>query len=94
MPLISDALKWDYNAAAKSIILKFPLDVATKGVEGMIMFFRPSDAAQDLIVQINLSAEGHQVIDASSLSEGMWRFKVFGNSEEIYFYNEDILVID
>jgi len=45
--------------------------LAAQGISGSIMFFRPSDAAQDLIVPISPSKEAHQVVDVSSLGKGM-----------------------
>jgi nitrogen fixation protein FixH len=91
---LSKALEWEYNATAKIIILKFPADNAVKGISGKIMFFRPSDAAQDLIVPIELSTEGHQLVSASHLSKGMWRMKIFWNAAETEYYSEEILVIE
>ena len=91
---LSQSMEWDYNAVAKMVILKFPADISAKGISGSIMFFRPSDAAQDLVAPIKLSNEGHQIVDASSLPKGLYRLKVFWNTEEEEFYSEDVLVID
>ena len=90
---LADAFHWEYNASAGSVTVQFPGRTAADSVGGTILFFRPSDAAQDQIVPIMLSDQGRQVIDVSHLSKGMWRLKVFWNAMQNEYYNEDILVI-
>ncbi len=91
---LPNAFAWEYNATAKTVILKFPSELAAKGINGDIMFFRPSDAAQDKVIPIELSEQGHQLVDVSHLSKGLWRVKVFWSVGEDEYYNEDVLVIE
>lgn len=91
---LPQTLNWEYVAAAKSVILKFPVDSLAQQISGTIMFFRPSDARQDLVLPIELSDQGHQVVNAAELSKGMWRMKIFWTTGETEFYNEEVLVIE
>ncbi len=91
---LENGLQWEFARAAKIIILTFPHDLLDQPITGNIMFFRPSDAAQDKIIPITLTDEGRQMVNVAHLSPGMWRMKIFWNVAEHEYYDEDILIID
>lgn len=77
-----------YNNAQKSVELSFPQNVPQENISGHILFFRPSDAAQDKVITIDVSPQNKQTIDVNSLSKGNWRAKVFWKISETEYYNE------
>jgi hypothetical protein len=91
---LEHGLQWEFARAAKTVILKFPKNLAENAITGNIMFFRPSDATQDNIIPIQLSEEAHQLVNVAHLSPGKWRMKIFWNVGEQEYYNEDILFIE
>ena len=88
------AFEWEFAKTAKTVILKFPKELAQKSISGTIMFFRPSDATQDKIIPIKLSEDGHQLVNVAHLSSGLWRLKIFWNVGDEEYYNQDIIIIE
>ena len=84
---------WKILENRKSIMLTFPKDSSGSKISGNIMFFRPSDAAQDEIVPLAISANNQQVVDLKKLSKGYWRIKIFWSKDNQEFYFEDKIVL-
>lgn len=91
---LSNGLEWEFAQSTKTVILRFPHELVDKSISGTILFFRPSDAKQDKTIPIELSENGHQLVNVGHLSKGMWRIKIFWTVQEKEYYNEEILVIN
>ncbi len=76
-----------------TLVFKFPVIHDSSGIEGRLMFFRPSDAAQDRIIKISPDDKGIQEINIRHLSKGYWRIKIYWSLNGQELYQEDDLFI-
>lgn len=59
---------------------------------GSILFFRPSDASKDFVVNVN-AANGSQTIPVGHLQKGLWRVKMEWVDTSRKFYLEEKIVV-
>jgi nitrogen fixation protein FixH len=85
---LSTSLKTTFYPKSKTVQLLFPPEMNFENLSGHILFFRPSDAAQDKVVPLSLDSSGKQHINVSHLSKGNWRIKIFWAFGTIDYYNE------
>lgn len=90
---LSEPLNWIHDKEKRVLIVQFPSELNPDQVRGNILFFRPSDAKQDRLVALNLSADGTQQISTKNLTRGLWKIKVFWHLKKIEYYKEGILII-
>lgn len=68
------------------ILLDFP-KVEGK-ISGVIELMRPSDKMMDLNLQIELTEDGYQLIDAQMLTKGKYLIKIFWQIDQEKYYTE------
>lgn len=74
------------------VSLKFPSFFENKQVEGEILFFRPSDYAQDKKFKVELDTNMQQLISLDYFVKGRYIIKVTLDSESIpYYFERDII---
>lgn len=56
--------------------IKFPDEFKTVPVKGELYFYRPSDAANDFTVPLQVDQKGSQVISSAKMKKGFWQVKV------------------
>ena len=80
------AIKFDIDDSNKLLRLKFQQYLDS----GEIHLFRPSNAAEDVRIQLQTDEHGNQVIPFTNLNPGFWRIKInwISNSESYYFEKE------
>ncbi len=62
-------------------------------VSGEIMFYRPSDLAQDFSISINTNNEGKQTIGIGELAPGLWKVKIIWTMQGQEYYFEKAIMI-
>ena len=74
--------------AADQLVIRFPMNLAN--ATGTVHLFRPSDGKLDVIVPLQLNAEGLQLLSTAGLKKGLWRVQLIGkkDSEEYYHVQE------
>jgi hypothetical protein len=77
-----------------SLLINYPVEMHSIPLDGNIVLFRPSDAAQDRSVKIMLDAEGKQRINTAALESGLWRAKILWTMNEEEYYFEQIFVLE
>lgn len=87
-------LTWDYDKINKMITLNFPVTLDHSKIKGKILFFRPSDAKQDMLISVHPDDKARQYIDVHKLSSGFWRIKIFWQTEASEFYHEGQIIIN
>jgi hypothetical protein len=87
-------LQMVYKQTQNQVELSFPSEIPTKDISGYVLFFRPSDAAQDKVITIQVTNNSKQTIDVLSLSKGNWRAKVFWKVKEVEYYDELTLYVE
>jgi hypothetical protein len=90
---LSEPVHWIHDNKKRVVIVNFPPDFNPDQIQGNILFFRPSDAKQDRVVAVNLSADGTQQISTQNLTPGLWKLKVFWHVNKIEYYEEGILIV-
>jgi hypothetical protein len=82
-----------YDRPAKRITILLPLAENGVKISGNIHLYRPSEAALDRHVQLNLDTQGVQVLDASDLRRGLWKVKVqWKCGDEEYYLDRQLKV--
>lgn len=61
---------------------------------GEIHFYRPSDAGKDFKVNIGTDSERIQNVDASELSQGIWKVQVTWFADNKKFFKEESIYIN
>jgi len=84
---------FEFSAAQRIVKINFPSEHLTKGLNGKIHFFRPSDSSMDKMFDINPSENGEQVIAIGSLSKGLWKIKISWSAAEKEYYDEKIITL-
>lgn len=84
---------WTHDEQQKLLTLRFSPKLAIDRIKGQILFFRPSDAAQDKLTAIQLSVAGTQAITTETLTPGYWKIKIFWQLEDEEFYKEGMLIV-
>jgi len=82
-----------YDPTAKRITISLPAEHAGKSVAGQIHLYRPSAAGLDQQFELRPDANGIQLLDASSLQNGLWEIHVAWNiAGQDYFLDRKIVV--
>jgi nitrogen fixation protein FixH len=80
-----------YDQPTRRITIALPLAENGAKVSGNIHLYRPSEAALDRHVQLDLDARGTQVLDASDLRPGLWKVKVqWKRGDEEYYLDRQL----
>ncbi len=82
-----------YDAGRRQITLSLPAAHAAGHAEGDIHLYRPSAAALDRHVALQLDAHGRQILDARLLNDGLWRVRVTWRVGNVAFTFDDKVVI-
>jgi nitrogen fixation protein FixH len=69
-----------YDAGSRLIVISLPADAAAGGATGEVRLYRPSAAALDRHLKLDLKANSTQEIDAAGLQPGLWRVKISWNA--------------
>lgn len=79
---------FQYEVNGKELNLAFPQELIETGIEGQIVFYRPSDSHMDLSVPISIDQEGAQHIALNDLQTGFWKLQVSWASAGVEYYTE------
>ena len=90
---LSAPVTWIYNRSEQSLLLNFPKELESHQVRGNLLFFRPSDARQDRLIALHLSAENSQKLSTAHLPPGLWKIKIFWETDQNDYYTEGQLII-
>jgi hypothetical protein len=88
---LKQPLQLTYQAQSGVVQVQFP--VTAPDLSGSIVFFRPSDAHQDVRVTVQPNAAGQQTIPVSKLSKGLWKVKINWSQGGKDYLQEQTLVI-
>jgi hypothetical protein len=71
----------------------FPDSVVKQGISGQAVFYRPSDASKDLVIELNTDSEGVQAVDLARFITGSYQLKLNWVSDGQPYYFETQLYI-
>ncbi len=73
--------------------IKFPDAFKKVPVKGELYFYRPSDAANDFTVPLQVDGKGRQVISSAKMKKGFWQVKVeWVMTKENYFCEKSLII--
>lgn len=82
-----------YDPATRRLRVCFPAEHARQTVSGEIELYRPSAAGLDRRFKLDPDAHGMQLLDASSLRDGVWKVRVTWTVAGQEYYLEQRVVI-
>ncbi len=84
----------EYDAALAEVSLKLPVAAGLTRPAGRIHFYRPSNAALDFDVPLDVDANGRQRINVRTRPGGQWKIRVHWNVSAEDYFIEKTLVLD
>jgi hypothetical protein len=91
--LPENAITISYKSKQKKVYFAFPDGIDPKSVEGVIKFYRPSQARLDNEFKIKLDQTKRQSISVTNFVSGFWRVQVSWNVDDQDFYLEKSITI-
>ncbi len=89
---LKGSLTWKIKT--DSLILEVAEQFKAEKIKGSIFLFRPSDAALDKTVPIEMNASGMQVISTDQLKKGIYKMQVSWEAKGEEYYNEGIIQVN
>jgi len=89
----SSALLIKLDPTTRQLTLTFLVDSlnAASQPHGEVHLYRPSNAAWDRTIDLNLDANGMQIINTKDLPKGAWKAKVSWDVNDQAYYHEESL---
>lgn len=78
----------------KNLKLKYPGAFSPVNIKGNVLFYRPSDLKEDVMLDVKPDTAGLQAIDVSGLKKGMWKVQVDWMVNNTSYYSESIININ
>lgn len=86
-------LRMEYDSLKRQFVVTFPREQMQAGVQGEVVFFRPSDAQLDRTFTILPDATGAQLFVLEDFKRGRWRVKVRWESNGVDYFEEELIDI-
>jgi hypothetical protein len=83
----------NYEIVDQFIVLEYLKSEIKKDFKGEVFFFRPSDSAKDLKIELMFDEEGEQIINKNNLSKGLYKMCISWKNDKKMFYKEAIINI-
>ena len=77
-----------------SLILEVAEQFKAEKINGSIFLFRPSDAALDKTIPVEMNSSGMQVISTDQLKKGIYKMQVSWEAKGEEYYNEGIIQVN
>lgn len=88
---LAEKLQIRFSQEAKTASIFFPEGMTA--VKGEILFYRPSDASQDLKITAHPDAENRQIVSLAALQKGLWRVQIDWSANGTVYFDEKTLVV-
>ncbi len=85
----SDDLEITQNNKDQIVEFRFPKESGK--IVGEILFYRPSDKSQDIVLKIFPNPDNTMIVPTSRLEKGLWKIKVDWKINDKPFYKERTL---
>jgi hypothetical protein len=89
---LTEPLQW--TVTNSKVVLSFPKEVSAKNVKASVLFYRPSDSAKDLKLEVVPDTSGSCVINSDKLYKGVYRMQVDWSADNVAYYNEGVVNIN
>lgn len=88
---LGDQVRVVSEPGTKHLRLQIPATHVSTELEGKIQFYYPANGNEDRHFPLEVSSEGVQEFDLSTLERGFWRMKVrWTNAKEEYHYEQEL----
>lgn len=86
-------LQMDYRAKDRVLQLQFPKGKGFEAIEGIIQFYRPSNADKDFQIDIEADSNHLQSVNMGGLMTGLWKVRVNWSADGRAFFDEKQVVV-
>ena len=83
-----------YDEAMKCLTIALPPEQTRQKVIGSIHLYRPSTAALDRTLKLEVDSTGTQRLDAATLLPGLWKVRVSWTVENQDYFTDQKIVIE
>ena len=83
-----------YNAATQSVSIQLPAGHSALRPSGQVLFYRPSDAALDKELPLNIKTDGSQRINVADLKAGFWKVRLAWSAGGADYYCDQPIVLE
>jgi nitrogen fixation protein FixH len=90
---LRDHIFISYDQARGVLKVRMPQEQLGHGLDGRIVFYRPSDSRLDRELKLNLTREGSQEIGVGAFPKGLWKVRVnWSAAGNDYSYDETLVL--
>jgi len=79
--------------AGNAVTLAFPPEMQGHTLQGQVLFYRPSNAQQDVSIPLQPDAAGRQLVSRQRLVTGNYRVKIEWTANNVPYFQEAALYI-
>jgi len=90
---LEQPLEIDLDRTSLSAVIRFPLEQASAGVQGLVQLYRPANSDEDKTFDINTDSTGVQTVSLAGFNRGLWKIKVLWNSGGKDYYSEKVVTL-
>jgi nitrogen fixation protein FixH len=85
--------KVDMEFTGNSVLIKIPSVFSPDKVAGEILFYRPSDAKEDVRFPFSVDSSHSMLISTEKLEKGFWKVQLSWSSDGADYFNETSFTI-
>ncbi|MCW5907154.1 MAG: FixH family protein [Chitinophagales bacterium] len=84
--LLNEPLQW--SVKGNEVELKFPEEVSGKSIKADVLFYKPSNAKQDVTLSCVPDSKGICLLGSGKLSKGAYQMQIEWSADDVTYYNE------
>ncbi len=88
---LSENVKIEFTGNA--VFVKLPSFVSPEKVKGNVLFYRPSDAGEDLKVPLAVDSSRSMLVSTGKLEKGFWKLQLNWSIDTTEYFNETSFTI-
>lgn len=83
----------DIEFTGNAVLIKLPAMVAPEKVKGEVLFYRPSNAGEDLRIPLRVDTSRSMLISTDKLEKGFWKLQLNWSFDTADYFNETSFTI-
>ena len=85
---LSERLSIELDQTSGLIQIQFPTFIDPATISGDILFFRPSNAAMDRKITIDIDSNSLQEISPTGLEKGRWKLMIYWQVDTVEYFDQ------
>jgi hypothetical protein len=83
----------EYDRQTSMVKIAFPNQENSSQIQGTIHLYRPSNADEDVHIEIKPNSMSTQDISVGALTKGLWKIKIVWTSGDKEYYDEKVITL-